>query len=123
MNVWFLAAKANGLRVRDEMNFVAALRQFQSQLRGYNSAAAVGGVARDPDLHSARPPFLVLYRLCSSMAENKRGCRFYRDERYSARKKDTRRIARRFLRRDSSGRGPVCRAAPEIVFSYRREDR
>src|SRR5438552_9139435 len=101
MNVGLLAAKANGLRVRDEMNFVAALRQFQSQLRGHNAAAAVGGIACDPDLHSARPPFLVLYKLCSSMAGNKGGCRFYRDERYSARKKDTRRITRRFLRRDS----------------------
>ena len=51
MNVRFLAAQPDGLGIGDEMNLVAALRQLQSQLRGYDAAAAVGGITGDADLH------------------------------------------------------------------------
>src|SRR5712692_3111879 len=83
MNVGFLASQADGLGVGNEMNLVAALRQFQTQFRGHNAAAAVRGITGDPDLHSARPPFPVLY----SMAGNNSGCRFYRAARFGACKK------------------------------------
>ena len=52
MNVGLGFRQPDGLRVRDEVNVVAALRQFQAQLGGHHSAAAVGRITRDPDLHS-----------------------------------------------------------------------
>ena len=38
-------------RVTDDVNFVAALRQFNSQLRGNDAAATVGGVTGNTDFH------------------------------------------------------------------------
>jgi len=47
-------AEADGVRVGDEMDLVAAVGQLQSELRGDDAAAAVGGVTSDPDSHEAR---------------------------------------------------------------------
>src|SRR5581483_1032920 len=40
------------LRVGDEVHLMTALRKFDPQLGGHHPAAAVSGIARDPDLHS-----------------------------------------------------------------------
>ena len=42
-----------GIRVRDEMDFVAAIRELESQLGSYNSTAAVRGITRDANLQCA----------------------------------------------------------------------
>jgi hypothetical protein len=43
--------QANGIRVGDEMDLVAARRQFQAQLRGDDAAASVRRVTGDTNLH------------------------------------------------------------------------
>src|SRR6266567_4686455 len=48
--------QTNGLSVRDEVDLMSSLRQFQSEFGGDHAAAAVGGIARDPNLHSEAPP-------------------------------------------------------------------
>jgi hypothetical protein len=40
-----------GIGVADEMDFVAARRQFQAELGGDDTAAAVRGVTGDADSH------------------------------------------------------------------------
>ena len=57
MNSREAGIEANGIRVSDEMNLVAARRQFQAELGGDNAAAAVGGITGDADLHYGRLPF------------------------------------------------------------------
>jgi hypothetical protein len=59
MNIGFFPAQPDGLGIRDEMNFVTALGQFQSEFRSHYAAAAVGGIARDPNLH---PRISTLFR-------------------------------------------------------------
>jgi hypothetical protein len=54
VNVRLWLREPDGLRVGDEMNVVAALRQLEAEFGCNHSASAVGGIARDPDLHSAR---------------------------------------------------------------------
>ncbi len=54
MDVRFRSGQANGLRIGDEMNLVAAASQFQAQFGGDYSAAAVGRITGDADLHA--PP-------------------------------------------------------------------
>src|SRR4051812_18725656 len=39
------------LRVRNEMDLVSALREFQPELSGDDAAAAVSRITRDADLH------------------------------------------------------------------------
>ena len=41
----------NGVGVADEMDFVAARRQFQAELGGDDPAAAVRGITGDADSH------------------------------------------------------------------------
>ena len=41
----------DGIRVRDEMDLVAAIRQLQSEFGGDNAAAAVRRITGDPDPH------------------------------------------------------------------------
>jgi hypothetical protein len=60
VNIGLFAPEPDGLRVRDEMNFVTPLRQFQSEFRSHHAAAAVGGITRDPNLHSARSALLEI---------------------------------------------------------------
>src|SRR6266403_1872819 len=55
MDVRLRFGKSNGLRVRDEVHVVPALCQLQTKFRGHYPAATVGGIAGDPDLHSASP--------------------------------------------------------------------
>ena len=43
--------QADGIRVGDEVDFVAARGEFQPKLGGDDAAAAVGGIAGDADLH------------------------------------------------------------------------
>jgi hypothetical protein len=43
--------QADGLGVRDEMNFVAALGKFETEFRGYDAAATVGRVTGNSDIH------------------------------------------------------------------------
>jgi hypothetical protein len=54
MNVGLFPAQANGLGVGDEMDIVAALGQFQAQFGGDHTAAAVGGITGDSNLHHGR---------------------------------------------------------------------
>ncbi len=44
--------QANRIRVGDEVHFVAAVGQLNAQFGGDDAAAAVGRIARDPDLHA-----------------------------------------------------------------------
>jgi hypothetical protein len=46
------AAQPDGLRVGNEMNFVAPLGQFESEFRSHHAAAAVRGITSDPNLHA-----------------------------------------------------------------------
>jgi len=52
VNVGFRSGQANGLRIGNEMNLMAAASQFQSQFGGHNSAAAVGWITGDANLHA-----------------------------------------------------------------------
>src|ERR1019366_8808433 len=54
MNVRFRPGQANGLRIGDEMNLVAPASELKPQFGGDNSAAAVGWITRDANLHA--PP-------------------------------------------------------------------
>ncbi len=54
VNVGMGTAQPNGLRVRNEMNFVIAFRQFHPQFGRDHAAAAVGRITGDADFH-ARP--------------------------------------------------------------------
>jgi hypothetical protein len=47
------AVEAERLRIGDEMDFVAENREFNAQLSGDNSRAAVRGVAGDSYAHDA----------------------------------------------------------------------
>jgi hypothetical protein len=53
MNVGFGAGQANGLRIRNEMNVVAAASKLKAELGGDDSAAAVGWITGDADLHGS----------------------------------------------------------------------
>jgi len=44
-------AQSNGHRVADEMDLMAARRQFDAQLGGYDARASVSWIARDSDFH------------------------------------------------------------------------
>ena len=46
--------QADGIGVRDEVDLVAAVGEFESELRGDDPAAAVGGIASDADVHLAQ---------------------------------------------------------------------
>jgi hypothetical protein len=60
------------LGVRNEVNLVVTLRQFEAQFRGHDTAAAVRRITGDSNLHVR-----VAAVLCDSMAESGSGCRFY----------------------------------------------
>jgi hypothetical protein len=60
VDVGFGAPQADGLRIRDEMNFMAALRQFQAQFGGYDTTAAVRRITGDSDLHVRRAAFSLV---------------------------------------------------------------
>ncbi len=51
VNVGLRLSQPDGLRVRNEVDFMAALRQFESELRGDHTAAAVSGITRYTDSH------------------------------------------------------------------------
>ncbi len=51
VDVGLAAGEAEGLRVGDEVDLVAAGGEFDSELGGHDAGAAVGGVAGDADLH------------------------------------------------------------------------
>src|SRR5438045_2997090 len=51
MNPRCPGVEANGIGVADEMHVVTAVREFEPQLGGHDSTAAVGGIARNPDVH------------------------------------------------------------------------
>ena len=44
--------ETDGIGVADEVDLVAAVRQFEAELGGDDAAAAVGGVAGDADAHA-----------------------------------------------------------------------
>src|SRR5208337_3281821 len=52
MNVRFRPGQANGLRIGDEMNLMAAASQLKTQFGGHNSATAVGRITGDANLHA-----------------------------------------------------------------------
>ncbi len=52
------------LRVRDEVDFVPALREFKPKFGGNDSASTVGWIACDTDLQLSAPPFSLQY--CNS---------------------------------------------------------
>ena len=51
MNVGLGAGEADGLRVGDEMDLVTAAGELKAELGGDDSAAAVGWITGDADLH------------------------------------------------------------------------
>ncbi len=51
MNVGLSAGETEGLRVGDEVNFMATCREFDSEFRGDDSTAAISRIAGDADLH------------------------------------------------------------------------
>jgi hypothetical protein len=53
-NVSLAACEAEGLRVGDEVDFMTACREFNAELGGNDAGAAVGGIAGNANLHSAR---------------------------------------------------------------------
>src|SRR5258708_31191179 len=53
MNVRFRPGQTNGLRIGDEMNLVAPASEFKAEFGGDNSAAAVGWITGDANLHAA----------------------------------------------------------------------
>ncbi len=60
MDVGFRPSQPDGLRVRNEMDVVTALSQFQSQFRGHHAASAVRRITGDPDLHAREFAFRFL---------------------------------------------------------------
>ena len=63
MNVGMGTAQANGLGVRNEVNFVVTLRQLQPQLGRDHAAASIGRIAGDADFHAC--PFRISARALS----------------------------------------------------------
>ena len=61
MNPRKAGVQANGVRVGNEVDLVAARRELQSELRGDDAAASIGGVTGDADLHSRRVTFRLQY--------------------------------------------------------------
>ncbi len=57
VNAGSIRIQADGVRITDEVHFMAAMRQLHAQFRRDNAAAAIGGIARDADPHgfSMRP--------------------------------------------------------------------
>ena len=51
VDVGFAAGEAEGLRVSDEVDLVAAGGEFDAEFGRDDAAAAVGGVTGDADLH------------------------------------------------------------------------
>ena len=51
VDVGFAAGEAEGLRVGDEVDLVAAGGEFDAEFGGDDAAAAVGGITGDADLH------------------------------------------------------------------------
>ncbi len=51
VDVGFAAGEAEGLRIGDEVDLVAAGGEFDAELGGDDAAAAVGGITGDADLH------------------------------------------------------------------------
>ena len=51
MDIRFRAPEADGLRIRNEVDFVAALRQFQAEFGGHNTTAAIRRITSDPNFH------------------------------------------------------------------------
>ena len=49
------AVEAEGLRIGDEMNLVAEVRELDAELGSNHARAAVGGIAGNPDAHKAFP--------------------------------------------------------------------
>src|SRR5205085_1161046 len=79
VDVGLRIGQANGLGVGDEMDLVTALSQFHAKLRRHHTAAAVRGIARDPNAH------LCSLCLLHSMATAYQGFRFYAGLRSSGR--------------------------------------
>ena len=61
VDVGFAAGEAEGLRVGDEVDLVAAGGEFDAEFGGDDAAAAVGGITGDADLH--RLPVVLRLRL------------------------------------------------------------
>src|ERR1700704_3123751 len=57
MNIRFGASQADGLSIRNKMNFMSALGEFQTKFGGHDAAATVGGITGDPNLHSPGAAF------------------------------------------------------------------
>jgi hypothetical protein len=51
MDIGIAVLQADGLRVADEMDVVAARGEFHAKLGGDDAGTAIGGVARDADAH------------------------------------------------------------------------
>src|SRR3954447_7870596 len=51
VDIWSGGGQADGLRVSDEMDFVATLSELDAEFRGNDAAAAVGGITGDADFH------------------------------------------------------------------------
>ncbi len=71
VNIGFAAGEAEGLRVGDEVDLVAAGGEFDAEFGGDNAAAAVGGITGDADLHRlpVLPLTLVGWRLWLSLLD------------------------------------------------------
>ena len=50
-DVGLATGEAEGLRIGDEVDLVAAFGEFDAKFGGDDSAASVGGVTRDANLH------------------------------------------------------------------------
>jgi hypothetical protein len=50
------SAEPEGLRVGDEVDFVAHWREFNAEFGGHHAGAAVGGIAGDADTHGPLLP-------------------------------------------------------------------
>src|SRR4029077_6854221 len=74
VNVRLYTPQADGLSVRNKMNVMSALSQFQAELCRDHAAATVGGITSDPNLHCLN---ICLSCFCNSMATRDHGCRFY----------------------------------------------
>ena len=59
VDVGFAAGEAEGLRVGDEVDLVAARGELDAELGGDDAGAAVGGIAGDADLHKREPRFVL----------------------------------------------------------------
>src|SRR5579863_7151507 len=61
MDVRFRAPEADGLRIRNEVDFVAALRQFQAEFGGDDTAAAIRRITGDSNFHVGSSPSRGLF--------------------------------------------------------------